>query len=348
MTDDDRQHHDPATAELDSARRIRLGMRTLAAIRRVKQLERSLVNVVIEAAPFGRAALLEAPTATAPAQIRLHAERPTLQPLTLGTIPNSSPLARGSSLTRLETGSEDLFPLHLAMVGRGVVVPLQGENGEPTRVYVYADAYDRSIPIDEAERAIVDIADVAALARSRAALVAERDDVVLEARELARTDPLTGLPNRTGLIERMEIEIGRFARYQAPFVFAMIDVDRFKLINDSLGHAAGDQALIRFSRALQRTARDSDLPARFGGDEFAVILVDSTEDQAIIGMQRTLAAIHDVGLSASIGIAQVRAGDDASSIFKRADAALYRAKETGRNRVVAAASLAAAEAHTAA
>jgi diguanylate cyclase (GGDEF)-like protein len=333
--DDLRRQLDATNAALESTRRVRRAMTTLVAARHGKQIDRRLVHAIIDATPYQRAALLDPPTPAQPARLRLTAEREAQPPLQIVGVPTSSPLHAGTQLERIVSANEgDLFPLHFAMLGRGAVAPLIVDGRLAS--YVYADAYDESIPADEAERSLLDLVDVAALARANAALIADRDQMVLEARELARSDPLTGLPNRTAFIERLESEVARYQRTKAPVSLAILDIDHFKQINDRDGHAAGDSALVRFANALRMTARDSDLVVRFAGDEFAVILIEATEAEATVAMHRALDAIHITGLTASIGIAEAGPNDHPTTLFERADTALYQAKQTGRDRIVPA------------
>lgn len=163
-----------------------------------------------------------------------------------------------------------------------------------------------------------------------------------EARHLALHDPLTGLANRRLLVDRLEHAVGRLAR--APGIVAILfcDLDRFKVVNDTLGHPAGDTVLQVVAERLRETFRDNDTIARIGGDEFVVLVEDLTGlDDAIAAGDRFQAALAlpvtvsgtDVFTSASIGIA-VATGADASpeDLLGHADSAMYRAKARGRAR----------------
>jgi len=333
-----RRRLDATAAALESARRVSRAMTTLIAAREAKQIDRRLVGAILEATPYRRAGLLDPPTPSIAARLRFVEGADDVAPLEIIGVPVRSPLAPGVALHRLVAGEEtDLVPLHFGMLGRGAVVPLHYDGH--TAAYAYADAYDGSIPIDEAERALTDLVQAAALSRANAALLAERDHMIGEARNLARVDPLTGLPNRTAFVERLESELARFKRHATPVALAIVDLDHFKAVNDTLGHAAGDAALERFANALRTTARDSDLVVRFAGDEFAVILVETEEDVGVRAMDRALVAIRMLTLTASIGVAQALPDDTAKTLFERADKALYAAKEGGRDRVVAASRL---------
>jgi chemotaxis family two-component system sensor kinase Cph1 len=157
--------------------------------------------------------------------------------------------------------------------------------------------------------------------------------------ELALRDPLTGLPNRRLFMDRLEHSLARSSRGDDLAVL-FIDLDRFKAINDSLGHAVGDDVLVRVATTLTAAARSGDTVARLGGDEFVVLCEHVSAEEAQAIGDRMLAGIHslsadDAGLrvSASIGIAIVDADSSASQILTKADTAMYRAKELGRDQV---------------
>ncbi|RSZ56275.1 PAS domain S-box protein [Massilia atriviolacea] len=159
---------------------------------------------------------------------------------------------------------------------------------------------------------------------------------------LAHTDTLTGLPNRRSYEAELEAALGRSARNRAGMALAFLDLDRFKQINDTLGHAGGDEVLREFARRLLRTVRKTDTVSRLAGDEFTIILeaVRSPEECARIGAKiveamRPLVSVGEMArqVSASIGIAWTdSAGMDARALSQQADAALYQAKEAGRNQ----------------
>lgn len=166
-----------------------------------------------------------------------------------------------------------------------------------------------------------------------------------ELERLNRTDPVMQLPNRPHFEKRAAQELTRFHRTGRPASILLVDVDRFKRINDRHGHGMGDVVLKRIGALLRDGVREIDLAARYGGDEFAVLLVetDAAAAERIAERIRQAAALEvfeaEPGLSCtlSIGVAEVH-GDDASldTWVRAADAALYRAKAAGRNRVVRA------------
>jgi diguanylate cyclase (GGDEF)-like protein len=159
----------------------------------------------------------------------------------------------------------------------------------------------------------------------------------------ARTDPLTGLFNRRGLSDHLDPALALSARGGRPLSLVVLDVDHFKRVNDRYGHVVGDDVLRHLASTLRERLRSSDLAARVGGEEFVVLLPDTgiaaAEPLAQELIDHVAARPHPVcgPLTLSAGVATHRAGDDAQSVFRRADRALYAAKSAGRNRVCAAA-----------
>jgi diguanylate cyclase (GGDEF)-like protein len=177
--------------------------------------------------------------------------------------------------------------------------------------------------------------------RSRAALEAHNERLVID----ASTDPLTGLANRRRLEAAGAVEIARARRYDWPVAVLMLDLDHFKAINDRFGHVVGDAVLRDVARLAGADLRGQDVLARWGGEEFALMLPQCAQDDAVRVGERILKALHVAPLpglggarvTMSIGVAVVAEGDTTlSSAVERADAALYRAKHEGRDRVVAA------------
>lgn len=163
---------------------------------------------------------------------------------------------------------------------------------------------------------------------------------------LASTDQLTGLYNRRVVHERLEEEHARFQRSGQRYAIVMMDLDRFKAINDSLGHHAGDAVLREVASRLRDNVRGTDTLARMGGEEFLLLLPMNDVDGALVHAGRirkhmaatpVKTAEADISVTLSLGVAEVFHGDrSADSVVSRADAALYRAKAAGRNRVEAA------------
>ena len=180
----------------------------------------------------------------------------------------------------------------------------------------------------------------ARLAESRRRLAASYEQVKV----LASHDELTHALNRRSLMAALERERSRAERSGAPFSVAILDLDHFKSVNDSSGHAAGDEALRRFAAVADETKRVTDVFGRFGGEEFMLILVDIGGAQAVQATERIRAAVEaadwksvapGVSVTVSAGVACYRKGETIEQLLHRADEALYAAKRDGRNRVKA-------------
>jgi diguanylate cyclase (GGDEF)-like protein len=169
--------------------------------------------------------------------------------------------------------------------------------------------------------------------------------VVRELSRQARTDPLTGLPNRRALLDTLDREAASHLRRGSTLSLMMIDADRFKLLNDTAGHDAGDEALRRLGAVLSGASRRGDLAARFGGEEFTVIMTDCSLPDAVARADQLRAQIAAEfagwrhALTVSIGVAELPRDAPESHagtrLVRHADAALYTAKQDGRNRVEA-------------
>ena len=165
--------------------------------------------------------------------------------------------------------------------------------------------------------------------------------------DLASVDGLTGLFNRRHFLELAESEWSRSDRYERPLSLMMIDIDRFKTINDRFGHDVGDRVIAHVADICRDGKRGSDIVARMGGEEFVMLLPETTLESAVLVAERLRRRIADtpllepaarVALTASIGVAEAgRRTENIAALMKDADEALYRAKNAGRDRVVAAA-----------
>jgi diguanylate cyclase (GGDEF)-like protein/PAS domain S-box-containing protein len=174
------------------------------------------------------------------------------------------------------------------------------------------------------------------LLAAEAAVTIHRTALLGRLRDSARTDPLTGLPNRRVWEEDLARELVRAARHGGSLCLVMLDLDRFKAFNDDNGHPAGDRLLVDTAAAWRPIMRETDTLARYGGEEFAVLLPHSDGDGARAVVERLLAAVP-LGQTASAGIAVWDGSETAEGLLARADAALYAAKDSGRARAVTAA-----------
>ena len=161
----------------------------------------------------------------------------------------------------------------------------------------------------------------------------ERDELLHRVEAMARTDELTGLANRRAWDEELRRELARATRRSYAMHVVMLDLDRFKDYNDAHGHPAGDALLREVGAVWRLVARVTDFVARYGGDEFAVLLPDCTDDDVRLVVRRLREALPD-GLGCSAGVARWDGKMSAEQLVARADAALYEAKASGRDRVV--------------
>ncbi|MRG57818.1 diguanylate cyclase [Phyllobacterium sp. SYP-B3895] len=175
--------------------------------------------------------------------------------------------------------------------------------------------------------------------------ITARKELEIDLARFAATDTLTGLPNRRYFLEFANKEIAHKRRFGTPASVMMIDLDHFKAVNDTFGHAIGDTVLRSISRACAETIRQIDLFARFGGEEFVALISGATLEDALIVAEKLRSRVLEtlipngessIGLTASIGVTEISFDDaDIGVALGRADAALYAAKHAGRNCVKA-------------
>lgn len=180
-------------------------------------------------------------------------------------------------------------------------------------------------------------------ARVRAALRTKRMQDLLV--QYAHIDPLTELMNRRSLMERLQQEWARIQRNGRALAVIMADIDRFKRVNDTYGHLIGDKVICEVAKALAEQCRESDRPARYGGEEFIILVPDVDAEGAAVLAERCRQSLADasvpvkdgcVTVTASFGVADSAGADSCEAIVQRADEAMYKAKQAGRNCVVVA------------
>lgn len=172
-------------------------------------------------------------------------------------------------------------------------------------------------------------------------LTAQLKNALKEVSLLSITDPLTEIFNRKQMDDALEIETERAERYDKPFTLIMFDIDFFKVINDTHGHDIGDKALVKIAGIVKEQIRNVDVFARWGGEEFLILLPETPLENATLFMERIRRIIEEYQFSdveritISAGLTEFKKGDTPDAIVKRVDTALYEAKHAGRNRSVA-------------
>jgi diguanylate cyclase (GGDEF)-like protein len=210
----------------------------------------------------------------------------------------------------------------------GVAVPIESEGESIGFIAVYS--HDPSPPLSSDA-----IARLEAVAQAAGPAI-DNARRFREIRQLAVEDGLTGLSNRQTFYETLSHEVARAHRYGRNLTLLVLDLDDFKNVNDRIGHLAGDSVLAETAARLREAVRTADVACRIGGDEFAVILPESSRIDAeglfarVVATLRRQPPSHAPQLCLSGGIAELEADDDAISLFERADAALYRAKAQGK------------------
>ena len=248
------------------------------------------------------------------------------------TGPPDGRLARSISMSytypELERGEREEAP-----ISSGLAVPLPGENG----TLGYLTIFTRTRGHQYSDEDVLLLESLAV----HAGPAIENANRFREARQQADLDALTGLHNRRFFHETLARECARAHRYERQLSLVVFDLDDFKDVNDRIGHLAGDAVLAEAAERVRGVVRTSDIACRVGGDEFAVILPESSigdADQLYRRIQNAISS-RPLGqggkLFLSAGVAELRAEDDPVSFFQRADEALYRAKDEGKNRVVA-------------
>lgn len=168
--------------------------------------------------------------------------------------------------------------------------------------------------------------------------ITEQENYKKELERLAIKDTLTNIGNRRFFHKKLDEQILLSQRYNNPFSLIIFDIDFFKKVNDNYGHDMGDKILVEYSRFISSMLRNTDIFCRIGGEEFIVILQNTTKDKAYLLAQKIRKSVQNhkaiLPITMSFGVAGYEKGDDDTSLYKRVDIALYKAKETGRNKVV--------------
>jgi len=250
------------------------------------------------------------------------------------------------------------MPVDLGVVWAGMrhTGEVRSHHPEPLKLVTKSDGeryFDLTItrlgPQGGRDRSVLVLRDVTETVEMRRALELS-EGRLREANErlkhLANTDELTGLPNRRSFLKALERELARADRYDQPLSVVLLDLDHFKRVNDSWGHPVGDRVLVAAAEAVRGVCRDSDVPGRIGGEELAVLLLQTDTLEAELVAERIRRRVAEVEhlvpgdllrVTASFGVATSGPGRlDSDTLIGAADEALYAAKNGGRNRVVAA------------
>jgi diguanylate cyclase (GGDEF)-like protein len=185
-------------------------------------------------------------------------------------------------------------------------------------------------------------ANLLGIVAAQTSMTLERAAYLQQQEDMARCDGLTGLYNHRMFQETLREEINRTRRYQRPLSLIMLDIDHFKKFNDTYGHPVGDEVIKMVARTIKGMIRATDRAFRYGGEEFTLVLPETTCENGMILAGRVRQKVEDdrsvqnLSITISLGITDLRPDETAESFIKRADAALYAAKDGGRNRVVRA------------
>ncbi len=247
-------------------------------------------------------------------------------------------------IERLRSVTESSSGYHTAMETCAEQISRANSLAEIAPVLEQVMAATRSMALDS-RIAHDELTDLRKRTEEKQTELAQLQETLDQVSQQARHDPLTGSLNRKGLDEVMIRELARARRAETPLCVSLLDVDNFKQINDRLGHATGDAALLHLADVVRSVMRPQDLLARYGGEEFVLVLPDTALDSGIEAMQRLqreltknffMQGSEKLLITFSAGVAQLTPSESSQDAISRADQAMYLAKRQGKNRVVAA------------
>ncbi len=313
-------------------RALRQAARLLSSVHSAAETEQLVLDFMAEVF-FSWWACLFRPAGKSfePAAFRSRDETPPPQPIAVKALEEGLP--PGSMVT---TG-EEVALASLLPKGTQLVVPLDA-GADRLALMVLGPRINKR-PYGRPEH------ELAATLSFAAAIALKNAELVERLHSAATTDELTGLYNRRALEERLDAELSRGTRHQLRTSVVLLDIDRFKPINDTLGHAAGDRLLTMLGEILRQECRTLDVVGRLGGDEFLVVLPMTSAREAMVFVERVQRRIADINKlapefgpqSVSIGVAQAPdQGSNVNAILAAADEAMYQAKRSGRDNAVVA------------
>jgi diguanylate cyclase (GGDEF)-like protein len=255
--------------------------------------------------------------------------------------------ASGRASQQISTTLQTIAPFLLALLTSTILLTAVASRGGP--VLLQADLIALMLIVVVGTRQALTLIENSQLTRQiHGELVVSQDELKMQRQE-ALTDAITGLPNHRAVMSRIDDEVSRCQRTQASCAVLFLDLDHFKRINDTWGHRAGDAILWELGNRLRGTLRQQDFVGRYGGEEFAIVLVDVDADEAYRAAERTRAAVADqpcfwevketrsvvpIAVTTSIGVAVYQLhGESRDALIEAADQAMYQAKHSGRNRV---------------
>jgi len=308
---------------------------TINSTHNINDILSTVLRGVHVALHFQRAILFDVEESMLRRRLETDVKGDTIQPLVRGEVPG------GTQLMKILAKESDFY---VGGTGdgqapvadpRGVycIVPMISRG--TVRGILYVDDTTTGQLRENSIRVLIDFAAQAAVALENARLHGETKRLLEETQRLAATDPLTGLSNRRALEDLLEHEIHNTLRHGDSLAYAMFDLDDFKHINDTGGHAAGDRALREFAQNLKAVSRKGDIVARYAGDEFVVVMTKTDRAAAQLGLERFAETLKRERIGCSAGAALLPAdATDAAGLFLAADIALYHAKGQGKNRFV--------------